>query len=286
MSTIRRIAAAVSISLVTVALVAGPASASSNEAQSKVIAKSSKLVAESTISLQDRESFNQTEALRRLSIRERMQKVAKATTARAQRGEGVIRITTRVCGSAAGWQNVAAANNITPPVYLVLLDQSLTVSCGAARTPVTTAPAPAPAPVVAAATTSGWGAPLPGYGNGNCNYWEWRGSYNHRGEDIPAPSGTPIRAVAGGTVSTGWDNGAGNYTVIRHDGGVASVYMHQSSFEVRSGWVNAGQIIGYVGSTGNSSGPHLHFEIQPWGPWNGVTDPIQYLAERGVSLSC
>lgn len=209
---------------------------------------------------------------------------AQAGTVQVRTGDTLSGIVKSVCGN-NDWSQAARDNAATnPDPNLIYAGQTLTINCGSGSGggsgSVAAAPA-APAPVA-----SGWQAPLPGYGNGWCNFWEWRGSYNHRGEDIIAGAGTPIHAVAAGSVSTGWDGGAGNYTMITHAGGVVSVYMHQSSFAVWSGWVNAGQVIGYVGSTGDSTGPHLHFEIQPWGAWNGVTNPITYLRDRGVSLSC
>ena len=97
----------------------------------------------------------------------------------------------------------------------------------------------------------------------------------HAGEDIPAGYGAEILAAASGTVVTaGWVSGYGNYTVIDHGGGLMTAYGHQSSFAVSVGDVVAqGQVIGYVGSTGNSTGPHLHFEVYV----NGATvDPKSY----------
>ena len=95
------------------------------------------------------------------------------------------------------------------------------------------------------------------------------------GEDIPAGYGAQILAAASGTVVTaGWVSGYGNYTVIDHGGGLMTAYGHQSSFAVSVGdVVTQGQVIGYVGSTGNSTGPHLHFEVYV----NGSTvDPKSY----------
>lgn len=208
---------------------------------------------------------------------------AHAKTVQVHTGDTLSGIVARECGT-SDWSKAARENAATNPnPHLIYAGQTLEINCDASATSSGGGGAPAVAPAPPAAS---WVAPLPGYGNGACNFWEWRGSYNHRGEDIPAPSGTPIHAVAAGTVSTAWDGGAGNYTTIVHAGGVASVYMHLSSFAVWSGWVDAGQVIGYVGSTGNSTGPHLHIEIQPWGPWNGVVNPISYLRERGVQLSC
>jgi murein DD-endopeptidase MepM/ murein hydrolase activator NlpD len=170
---------------------------------------------------------------------------------------------------------------------LIYPGQQLVVNC----TSASSAPAPAPVaptPVAPAVSNTGWFNPLPGHVS-YCNFWEWRktptGGYNHRGEDISANYGTPIHAVHAGNVSTQWDNGGGNMTIITHDG-MAEVYMHQSSYAVRSGHVNGGDVIGYVGQTGDATGPHLHLEIQPWGAWNGVTSPDKWLADRGVYIGC
>lgn len=86
----------------------------------------------------------------------------------------------------------------------------------------------------------------------------------HRGIDIAAPTGTPIAAAAAGEVTdTGYEpGGAGNFVKIKHDGSRLTKYHHLSAFAVsRGASVAAGQTIGYVGNTGNSSGPHLHFEV-------------------------
>ena len=92
-----------------------------------------------------------------------------------------------------------------------------------------------------------------------------RGFYaGHSGIDIAAPTGTPILAANGGPILyAGWNSwGYGNTVVIGH-GPFSTLYGHMSSLAARCGdWVAAGQVIGYVGSTGNSSGPHLHFEIR------------------------
>jgi murein DD-endopeptidase MepM/ murein hydrolase activator NlpD len=98
----------------------------------------------------------------------------------------------------------------------------------------------------------------------------------HAGVDFGAASGTPIVAAASGTVvSAGWQGGYGNAVIIDHGGGEATLYGHQSRLAVSSGArVSRGQVIGYVGSTGMSTGPHLHFELRI----NGVpTDPMPRL---------
>jgi murein DD-endopeptidase MepM/ murein hydrolase activator NlpD len=98
----------------------------------------------------------------------------------------------------------------------------------------------------------------------------------HPGIDIAAPIGTPIHAAAAGTVIyAGWEGGYGNFTMVDVGGGIVTCYGHQSAIAVSSGQsVGQGEIIGYVGSTGFSTGPHLHFEIRV----NGTpVDPMGYL---------
>ena len=84
--------------------------------------------------------------------------------------------------------------------------------------------------------------------------------------DLAAPTGTPILASAIGEViisRTGWNGGYGNYVVIAHSNGTQTVYAHNSSNIVYAGQtVVQGQVIGYVGSTGRSTGAHLHFEVR------------------------
>jgi murein DD-endopeptidase MepM/ murein hydrolase activator NlpD len=90
------------------------------------------------------------------------------------------------------------------------------------------------------------------------------GSRMHTGLDISAGSGTPIKAAADGVVAmAGGNGGYGNWTLIDHGGGLATGYAHQSRIGVRVGQrVSTGEVIGYVGSTGASTGPHLHWEVR------------------------
>jgi len=94
-----------------------------------------------------------------------------------------------------------------------------------------------------------------------------QGLHGYNGVDIGAPSGTPIIASASGVVilsrDYGWNGGYGNYVVIKHDNSTQTLYAHQSRVIVDAGQsVVQGQIIGYVGSTGRSTGNHLHFEVR------------------------
>jgi murein DD-endopeptidase MepM/ murein hydrolase activator NlpD len=103
----------------------------------------------------------------------------------------------------------------------------------------------------------------------------WRWGRMHEGVDIAAPSGTPIRAAAGGTIIyTGYMGGYGNLTIIDHGNGLATAYAHQSAIYIGGGAVSQGTVIGAVGSTGNSTGPHLHFEVRVNG---SAVDPMGYL---------
>ncbi len=94
-----------------------------------------------------------------------------------------------------------------------------------------------------------------------------QGIHGYNAVDIAPRAGTPVVASAAGTVivsrSSGWNGGYGTYIVIQHDNGTQTLYAHNSKNEVSQGdTVEQGQVIGYVGSTGRATGPHLHFEIR------------------------
>ncbi len=127
---------------------------------------------------------------------------------------------------------------------------------------------------------SGFAWPTPGFTYLSSEWYEDREVYNHGGIDIAGAGimGTPVVAAADGTViasnsscthnwgksySCGCGGGYGNYVMISHAGGKMTVYGHLTSLTVSSGQsVSRGQVIGYVGSTGNSTGPHLHYECR------------------------
>lgn len=97
----------------------------------------------------------------------------------------------------------------------------------------------------------------------------------HYGIDIPAPLGTPVRAARDGVVvERGYSSSAGNYLVVKHENGYFTKYYHLSAFVAAAGQhVAMGETIGAMGSTGRSTGSHLHFEVRSGAPFGRVYDP-------------
>lgn len=129
-----------------------------------------------------------------------------------------------------------------------------------------------------------------GSGGSGTYFWPLDGGYisayqgdgrGHKGIDIAAPYGTPIYAAESGTVietGDGWNGGYGNCVRVQHDDGNVTVYAHQSSIAVSYGdHVVKGQILGYVGSTGDSTGNHLHFEVRSYGTY---ANPLDYVSQN------
>ncbi|MET9832683.1 transglycosylase family protein [Streptomyces sp. NPDC006385] len=113
----------------------------------------------------------------------------------------------------------------------------------------------------------------------------WSKGY-HTGVDFPVPTGTSVKSVAAGqVVSAGWGGSFGYEVVIRHTDGRYTQYAHLSAISVKTGQsVGAGQRIGRSGSTGNSSGPHLHFEVRTGPGFGADIDPVAYLRAGGVRI--
>ncbi|MFB7918275.1 peptidoglycan DD-metalloendopeptidase family protein [Streptomyces sp. NPDC056061] len=113
----------------------------------------------------------------------------------------------------------------------------------------------------------------------------WASGY-HTGIDFPVPTGTSVKAIAPGTVvSAGWAGAYGYQVVIRHSDGKYSQYAHLSALHVREGrHVSAGQRIARSGSTGNVTGPHLHFEIRTGPGYGSDIDPLAYLRAGGARV--
>ena len=112
----------------------------------------------------------------------------------------------------------------------------------------------------------------------------WRWGRMHHGIDIAGPIGTPILAAASGVVITAeWHTGGyGNLVEIEHSDGSITLYAHNNRILVNAGdQVEGGQLIAEMGSTGFSTGPHLHFEVHL--PEEGSVNPLAYLPESGLS---
>ncbi|WP_103545954.1 LysM peptidoglycan-binding domain-containing M23 family metallopeptidase [Streptomyces sp. SM1] len=137
-------------------------------------------------------------------------------------------------------------------------------------------------------SASGFSSPVPGGGVGTAYKVAgsmWSSGY-HTGVDFSVPTGTSLKAVGSGTVvSAGWAGAYGNQVVIQLADGHYAQYAHLSSLSVSAGQsVTGGQQVGLSGSTGNSTGPHLHFEIRTSPNYGSDVDPVSYLRSKGVSL--
>ncbi|MFD8022768.1 M23 family metallopeptidase [Streptomyces lavendulae] len=179
------------------------------------------------------------------------------------------------------------------------------LAIGAGTTAAFAAEAPAALPAVAeqisvqaqaqaqAAAAKGlWDKPVKSYtlsatfGKGG-TMW----SHKHSGQDFAVPVGTPVKAAAAGTVVKAGPNGGGdgpaygNAVVIKHANNTYSQYAHLSKIQVRIGQkVSVHQQIALSGNTGNSSGPHLHFEIRTTPNYGSAVNPVAFLRTVGVSV--
>ncbi|MBL1085599.1 M23 family metallopeptidase [Streptomyces actinomycinicus] len=113
----------------------------------------------------------------------------------------------------------------------------------------------------------------------------------HSGQDFAVPTGTEVVAAHGGTVVKAGPNGAGdgpaygNAVVVKHGNGTYSQYAHLSRVDVKIGQiVKTGQHLALSGSTGNSTGPHLHFEIRTTPNYGSAVDPVSFLRAKGVKV--
>ena len=190
-----------------------------------------------------------------------------------------------VAGIGAGVDSVATRHvAVTGPIDLndrLLAAQRADRSARSATTPATPAPAkkkPAKPPA--------WVAPMAKFELSSCFGPRW--GLMHQGIDFAMPAGTVIRAAGAGTVlAAGWSfAGYGISVVIDHGNGYLTHYAHASKVWVRPGQkVKPGQAIAREGSTGDSTGPHLHFEVHKGAMWHQI-DPAKFLRARGVKIGC
>lgn len=135
--------------------------------------------------------------------------------------------------------------------------------------------------------TAPWVAPVEtidlsaGFGSGGSRW-----ANRHTGQDFAVPIGTPVRAVGAGRVVRVSCGGAfGIAIVVEHPGGYYTQYAHLAAVAVDQGdRVTTGQWIGQSGTTGNSTGPHLHFEVRVTPDMGSAVDPLPWLAQRGVPI--
>jgi len=185
------------------------------------------------------------------------------------------------CGTARAWPAIAAANPIIRNPNLIYPGQRLTIAC-TVTTRSGTAPASRSTP------RGGWIHPL-GSGTKATSCWGApRVGHTHKGVDLPARSGTPVRAVhAGRVIRISYDSGgAGWYIAVDHGEGHQSVYEHlQARPSLAVGTrVAVGQTVGRVGQTGNARSPHLHFEIH-YGLWHPI-NPAPFMRAHGAPVGC
>ncbi|MFD0270760.1 M23 family metallopeptidase [Streptomyces sp. NPDC127106] len=173
-----------------------------------------------------------------------------------------------------------------------------TLALGAGTTAAFAAQTPAALPAAQTSTSAAsakggaWQKPLAAYtlsatyGKGG-NLW----SAKHSGQDFAVPVGTPVKAVSGGVVVKAGPNGGGdgpaygNAIVVKHGNSTYSQYAHLAKIQVKIGQkVAKGAQIGLSGNTGNSTGPHLHFEIRTTPNYGSSVNPVAFLRAAGVTL--
>ncbi|MGW8885137.1 peptidoglycan DD-metalloendopeptidase family protein [Streptomyces sp. NPDC055749] len=103
----------------------------------------------------------------------------------------------------------------------------------------------------------------------------------HTGVDFPVSYGSSVMAATDGTVRTQWNSAYGNMAIVTSPDGTETWYCHLSSTRIRSGSVKAGDVIAYSGNSGNSTGPHLHFEVRPGG--GSAIDPMPWFRSHGLN---
>jgi len=192
-----------------------------------------------------------------------------------------------------GMDAVAANQHTDPQVQAALAGRAnAPASRGATKavavqtsTKRTVKPAIKPIRAKRAVVPKGMAYPMPGAQVTSCFGQRW--GVLHAGIDFARPSGTPIHAVKDGIiVGAGWNySGYGISVMVKHSDGYLTHYAHMSRKAVHAGQrVKAGQLLGYEGSTGDSTGPHLHFEVHK-GMWNQV-NPAPWLRARGLHVGC
>ena len=196
---------------------------------------------------------------------EEARKQAAAAAAAQQKAQAAAAAKKAAADAAAARSAAQAANN-----------------AAASATKSNTSSSTAPVDTSNISSSGGWHWPLSGYTHIASPYGyricPFHGRELHRGADITAPGGTPIMAARSGVVLVStYGSSYGNYVTIAHSDGTRSLYAHMSSRAISAGsTVSAGQVIGYVGSTGSATGNHLHFEIWTNSSSSSCVNPMNY----------
>ena len=204
-------------------------------------------------------------------------------------GDWLSKIASRQCGSASRWSDIYELNRgvVGANPNLIYPKQRLTLPAGCLGISSS-----GPSPRVTTPRGGVWRSPLASYRITTC--YEWRRALYvngkliskaglHGGLDMSAAGGTRVSAVASGRViRAGWRGGYGRAVEVSHGGGVTSMYGHLSSISVQKNqWVSVGGQVGRVGTSGNSTGYHLHLGMYRYG---AHFNPTPYLEARGVPI--
>ncbi|MEU7031525.1 M23 family metallopeptidase [Streptomyces sp. NPDC046275] len=207
--------------------------------------------------------------------------VAGAGSAFAAEGKAAVAGTTNVAASAAVAQQAATQAKVAAQVKAAQL-KAAAAKAKAAKVVKATA----------AKKAASWVKPVSSYTlSATFNQGGAMWAHKHSGQDFAVPVGTPVKAAGSGTVVKAGPYGGGdgpaygNAIVVKHGNGTYSQYAHLSKIKVRIGQkVAAGQQIALSGNTGNSSGPHLHFEIRTTPNYGSAVNPAAFLRSHGVSI--
>ncbi|MCX2182349.1 M23 family metallopeptidase [Streptomyces sp. SKN60] len=222
--------------------------------------------------------------------------VAGAGSAFAAEGKAAVASTTNVAASAAVAQQAATQAKVAAQVKAAQAKaaQAKAAQLKAAQVKAAVAKAKAAKTVkpAAAKKAASWVKPVSSYTlSATFNQGGAMWAHKHSGQDFAVPTGTSVKAAGAGTVVKAGPNGGGdgpaygNAIVVKHANGTYSQYAHLSKIKVHIGQkVAAGQQIALSGNTGNSSGPHLHFEIRTTPNYGSAINPAAFLRTHGVSI--
>ncbi|MFB7590259.1 M23 family metallopeptidase [Streptomyces sp. NPDC056169] len=212
--------------------------------------------------------------------------VAGAGSAFAAEGKAVAPVSVTTASAAVAAQAETQA-------HVAAQVKAAAAKAAAQKAAVTKAVAVKATPVKAAKkATPAWVKPVTSYTlSASYNQGGAMWAHKHSGQDFAVPTGTPVKAAGAGTVVKAGPNGGGdgpaygNAIVVKHANGTYSQYAHLSKIKVNVGQkVAAGQQIALSGNTGNSSGPHLHFEIRTTPNYGSSVNPAAFLRSHGVSI--